>query len=169
MTNKNKYILILIPVGLLFVIYHILIELNISAALTSFDVWMTTGFKPSLPIIEIGGTSFLITFVYALVTKHKILNHENKTQLERAYLKIYGYLAIPPFVMYFIHLIYDHSGRWKLLENWTHPGKQPTHGSFLLFIQIIIASFIISLIGAAFGFGLGHLLRGDLPHKNKTI
>ena len=132
----------------LFIAYHWVIQADALSGLTLMDIGMTTGFKPILPIFEIMFLSFFITGFCGVIQEEK-----SKEKWYQWYQEPQVFLlAIPAFLLQFIHLIFDHAGRWPLIQNWTNPGEIPDSGLIIYGVELIVFIFIASCIGSAMGW-----------------
>ena len=132
-------------ISTLFIAYHLVIQADALSVLSLIDIRMTTGFKPNLPIYEIGLVSFFIS-VFCTAKQNE---YSDKKWFHEPLVWI---LAIPAVLLQFIHLVLDHSGRWPLLQNWTHPGEIPDSGLVIYGMEAFFFAFLLSLLGSTMGW-----------------
>ena len=132
-------------ISTLFIAYHLVIQADVLLVLSLIDIRMTTGFKPNLPIYEIGLVSFFIS-VFCTAKQNE---YSDKKWFHEPLVWL---LAIPAVLLQFIHLVLDHSGRWPLLQNWTHPGEIPDSGFVIYGVELVVFSFLLSGFGSAVGW-----------------
>jgi hypothetical protein len=153
-------------ISTLFIAYHLVVQSNAFSGLSSFDIWMTTGFKPWLPIIEIGLLSFFIGF-FCAATRRRIIEKSRHFVLRLLSVPEVWLLAIPAVVLQFIHLVLDHSGRWPLLQNWSYPGEIPESGLIIYGVEVLFFTVILSCSGSAMGWVFMQNLLSGLPPSRK--
>jgi hypothetical protein len=153
-------------ISTLFISYHLAIQSNAFSGLTSFDIWLTSGYKPSIYLFEVYLLSFFIGFLCA-ATQRRFIDKNVNSNL-RWFLKPEVWLlAIPAVLLQFIHLVLDHSGRWPLLQNGTNPGEIPDSGLIIYGVEWLFFAIISCWLSSAFGWLFMQNLMSGLPPPRK--
>ncbi len=142
--------------------YHILVESNLYEFITQIDIKLTTGFKPSLPVVEFGVSSLILSTILIpdLFPKSGTPNLSYLGKLLTVIKLLL--LTLPPISIQFLHLYYDHNGRWRFLESWTYPGSYISIHDTVPWLSI----FYLSVIGIGISIGIFHLKRIEKYFKS---
>lgn len=162
--KRNYELIILALYYIILISYHITVQYDLVPIITKIDILLTTGFKPSLPVIEMLGSSFILAILIGPNIFKLFKYNSNKVIGSFITLMVFIGLTLPALTIQTLHFYFNHSNRWRFLENWTRPGTATdiTVGETYLF------SFFLSIMGVYLGRGVGSWLRNNLrEHDSK--